>query len=260
MTALLAASLLSPFFVELTPEVRTTYQSLGKIVEDRPMQTMLVRTGYDTETFGRYGFYNFDVSSLTDRRADVHRHALYHTEYGLFGDYDWKFADNWMLRNGLMFAITLYRGFEDDASNGDYGWVQFVQSLENPYVVPFYCMRRYGLDTDYFYFRVGVRRKCRFLDEFYATPEVHVDGGNSRNYRRVFGENINGEDWGVGGISSVTLRLEVGWELCENFTFFAFVEQYDIIGNDARDTNAASANPCAHNDWTFGGVGFRMRL
>ena len=262
MIALLAASILSPFFVELTPEVRTTYQSLGKIVEDRPMQTTLVRAGYDTGRFGRFGFYNFDVSSLTDRRADVHRHALYHTEYGLFGAYDWKIADGWTLRNDLMFAITLYRGFENDSSNGDYGWIQFLQSLENPYVVPYYRIRRYGLDTDYFYFRIGVRRKCRFLDDFYVTPEIYVDGGNSRNYRRVIGKNVNNGngDWGHGGVSSITFRLEAGWEMCDWATLFAFVEQYEITGGDARDSNAASAYECAHNDWTYGGVGLRMRF
>ena len=260
MTALLAASLLSPFFVELTPEVRTTYQSLGKIVEDRPMQTTLVRAGYDTGRFGRIGLYNFDVSSLTDRRADIHRHSLYHTEYGIFGDYDWKLADGWTLRNDLMLAITLYRGFENDASNGDYGWIQFVQSLENPYVVPYYRMRRYGLDADYFYFRIGIRRKFRFLDDFYVTPEVYVDGGNSRNYRRVFGENVNGGDWGVGGVSSITFRLEAGWEVDDWMTLFVFVEQYEVTGGGARDTNAASSNPCDHNDWTHGGVGLRMRF
>ena len=260
MISLLAASLLSPFFVELTPEVRTTYQSLGKIVEDRPMQTTLVRAGYDTGSFGRYGFYNFDVSSLTDRRADVHRHALYHTEYGLFGDYDWKLAENWTLRNGLLFAITLYRGFDNDASNGDYGWIQLSQSLENPYVVPYYRMRRYGLDTDYFYFRAGVRRKCRFLDCFYVTPEVYVDGGNGRNFRRVFGENVNGGDWGAGGVSSLTFRLEAGWEVNGNFSLFAFVEQYEVMSEAARDTYAVSSNPCDHNDWTHGGVGLRLRF
>lgn len=260
MIALLAASLISPFFVELAPEVRTTYVSLGNIVEDRPMQTTFARVGYDAGRFGRFGLYNFDVSSLTDRRADLHRHALYHTEYGPFWDYDWKIAEGWTLRNGLLAAITFYRGFETEAYNGDYGWIQFGQALSNPYVVPYYRLRRYGLDTDYFYFCLGVRRRFKFLDDFYVTPEVYVDGGKSRNYRRVFGKNVNGPGWGVGGVSSITFRLETGWEISGNFTLFAFVEQYEVTGADARDTNAASSNPCAHNDWTLGGVGLRMRF
>ena len=72
-------------------------------------QTDFIRVGYDTGAVGRFGVYNFDVSSLTDRRSDVHRHFLYHTEYGPFWDYDWKIADDWTLHNGLMAVITLYR-------------------------------------------------------------------------------------------------------------------------------------------------------
>ena len=41
--ALVAASLLSPFFVEVTPEVRSSYVSIGKLMEDRPMQITNVR-------------------------------------------------------------------------------------------------------------------------------------------------------------------------------------------------------------------------
>ena len=88
MNALIFASLLSPFFFEFAPEVRSTYQSLGKIVEDRPMQVTSARFGYDAGSFGRFGIRNWDVSSLTDRRDDAYRHALYHTEFGPM----WQFS------------------------------------------------------------------------------------------------------------------------------------------------------------------------
>ena len=224
------------------------------------MQVLLLRTGYATESIGRFGLYHFDVSSLSDRRADVHRHLLYHTEYGLFWDCDWKPAADWTLRSGLLATVTLYRGFENDASNGDYGWIQFLQSLENPYAVPYFRLRRYGLDTDYFYFRLGLRRRFRLPGGFYVTPDIYADGGNSRNYRRVFGENANGGDWGVGGVTALTFRLEAGWEFQDGLTLFAAVEQYEVTGDAARTTNAASSNPCAHNDWTSGSIGLRLRF
>ena len=34
----------------------------------------------------------------------------------------------------------------------------------------------------------------------------------------------------------------------------------DVVGGDKRRTNAASSSPCAHNDWTHGGVGLRLRF
>ena len=45
MIAILAAGVLAPFFVEVTPEVRSSYISLGKLMEDRPMQITNVRVG-----------------------------------------------------------------------------------------------------------------------------------------------------------------------------------------------------------------------
>ena len=260
MTALLATSLLSPFFVELTPEIRTTYVSLGKIIEDRPMQTDFVRAGYDTGTFGRFGVYNFDVSSLTDRRSDDHRHLLYHTEFGPFWDYDIVFNDDWVLKNGVMCVWTLYRGWEEESSNGTYWWWQWSQSLENPYLVPYYRMRRYCSGSFYYWVELGVRRKCPLGCGFYVTPSVYMDGGNDLNYNRVIGKRENGEDWGGGGFSSMTFRLELGWAFCDWATAFAFVEQYEVIGHDARMENARSPHPYAHNDWTLGGVGLRMRF
>ena len=52
---LAAASLLSPFFLDVTPEVRSSYVSIGKLMEDRPMQVTNVRAGYDAGDFGRFG-------------------------------------------------------------------------------------------------------------------------------------------------------------------------------------------------------------
>ena len=98
MIPLLAAGVLSPFFFEATPEVRSTYQSLGKIVEDRPMQMTSLRGGFDAGDFGRFGVRNWDVSSLTGRRSDAHRHALYHSELGLTWQRDIEIADGWRLR------------------------------------------------------------------------------------------------------------------------------------------------------------------
>jgi hypothetical protein len=255
--AILAAGVLSPFFFEATPEVRSTYQSLGKIVEDRPMQIMFVRAGYDADEFGRFGIRNWDVSSLTDRRHDAHRHALYHTEFGPFWHYSLALAEGWRLKSDLTRSWTLYRGFENRASNRTYHWWQIDQSLENPYVVPFYRLRKCFRGSDYIYFKAGLRKRFKFLDDFYLTPSVFAEGGSSRNQKRVFGAKRGGGEW-RDGVSSVSFRLELGWKISDCLTAFAFVEQYEVVGGDARRTNGASSYRCAHNDWTLGGIGLRM--
>ena len=101
MNTILLASFLSPFFFELAPEIRSTYQSLGKIVEDRPMQVTSARFGFDAGSFGRFGIRNWDVSSLTDRRDDAYRHALYHTEFGPMWQFSFDVAEGWKVTGDL---------------------------------------------------------------------------------------------------------------------------------------------------------------
>jgi len=260
MTGLVVASLLSPFFVDFAPEVRTTYQSLGKIVEDRPMQITSLRAGWDSGLFGRFGVRNWDVSSLTDRRSDVHRHALYHTEFGPTWQYDWEIVEDWKLKSDLTRSWTIYRGFEQESSNKTYHWWQIDQSLENPFLVPFYRFRRSIITNDYLYFKIGARRRFAVWKGLSLTPSVFVEGGNARNQKRVFGKNVAGDGWGAGGAGSVSFRLEASWRFCDECSVFAFVEQYEVVGDDARETNAKSSYLCAHNDWTHGGVGVRLRF
>ena len=259
MSALLLASLLSPFFFELAPEVRSTYQSLGKIVEDRPMQVTSVRFGYDTGGWGRFGIRNWDVSSLTDRREDAHRRALYHTEFGPTWQFGFEVAEDWKVTGDLTRSWTIYSGFENDSSNKTYHWWQLDQSLENPYLVPFYRVRKCFRGNDYFYFKTGVRRRFGLSERLHLTPSVQVEGGSSRNQTRVLGQNPDGGDWSC-GVSSVSARLECGWRFCENFSAFVYVEQYEVIGSDEREAVDKSSYRPAHKDWTHGGVGIRLRF
>ena len=255
VTGLIAASLLTPFFLEVTPEVRSTYQSLGKIVEDRPMQVTSVKFGYDTERFGRFGIRNWDVSSLTDRRHDAHRHAIYHTEFGPTWDFDYSFTDDLKLKTSLTRSWTMYRGFNNSKSDRTYHWWQIDQSLENPYLVPFYRARKCFRGNDYFYFKVGLRRKFSIFTNFFFTPSVFAEGGSSRNFERVIGKRLDTKHWDD-GVSSISMRLEFSWKYNEVMSLFAFIEQYEVVGSDARRTNGLSS--CAHNDWTHGGIGVRM--
>ena len=251
--------MISPFFLEVTPEVRSTYQSLGKIVEDRPMQVTFVRAGVDAGAFGRFGVRNWDVSSLTDRRHDAHRHALYHTEFGPTWQYDIEMADGWAVKSDLTRSWTMYRGFADDSSDKTYHWYQLDQSLENPYLVPFYRVRKCFRGNDYFYFKAGARRRFPLLWDLALVPSVFAEGGSSRNQARVLGKRPGGGRW-PDGVASVSFRLELNWRISENVAAFVFAEQYEIVGGDERRAARESSYRCSHADWTHGGVGIRIRF
>ena len=262
LVATLLASVLSPFFFEATPEVRSTYVSLGKIIEDRPLQVTGARLGVDAGAFGRFGLRNWEVSSLTGRRSDVHRHACYHSEFGPTWQYDIDFAEGWRLTSDLTRSWTIYRGFRQkyEASNRTYHWWQIDQALENPYLVPFYRLRRCTHGLDFLYFKVGARRKFPLVWDLSLTPSVFAEGGNARCFKRTLGKNIDGSGWGGGGVSSVSFRLEFGWRFSDCLSAYAYVEQYEVVGGEARHTNAARGARCAHNDWTHGGFGIRLKF
>ena len=276
MIAILAASLISPFFFEATPEVRTSYVSLGKLMEDRPMQIISARAGFDAGPFGRFGIRNWDVSSLTTRRRDAHSRAFYHTELGPTWQYDLDLAEGWTLKSDVTRSWTMYRRFNRDnaSSNKTYHWWQIEQALDNPYLVPFYRLRKCFRGNDYVYFMAGVRKRFSLrdfamasgdsspdgiLDSLYFTPSVFVHGGSSRNYQRSFGPRPDGRRWSD-GVSSIVFRLETGWSYNKNFSAFLFVEQYDVVGQGAREATEESSYRCAHKDWTLGGVGCRIKF
>lgn len=259
MTGLIAASILSPLFLDFGTEIRSSYQSLGKLLEDRPMNVVSVRAGVDAGDCGRFGIRNWDVSSLTDRRADVHRHALYHTEFGPTWQYDFEIADSWVLKSDLTRSWTMYRGFRNKANNRTYHWWQVEQSLENPYLVPFWRLRKCFRGNDYFYFKAGVRRRFALTDHLYVTPSVFFEGGSSRDIERVVGVKPDGGSW-KSGVASVSFRLETGWRFNSNASAFVYIEQYDVIGGEARSVNGSKTYLCAHDDWTHGGFGVRFRF
>ena len=254
-SGLLLASALAPFFVNSSAQVGTSYISLGSIIEDRPMSMLYLRAGVDADAFGRFSIHHWDVSSLTDRCGDIHRRPFYHTEQGPAWDHLWEVAEGWKIKSNLIWAWTLYRGFHEPYSDGTYQWIHVDESLENDYLVPFVAFRRCYVQANYFYFKAGLRRLCALGHGFSLTPSVFVEGGNGKNYTRCFGKRSDGGSWGAGGVSSLTFRLTLAYYVGGGFSVYASADQYEVVGSEARETNAARGFCCAHNDWTVGTVG-----
>ncbi|MBO5941105.1 MAG: hypothetical protein J6R18_07930 [Kiritimatiellae bacterium] len=256
-----ATSLISPFFVEATPEVRSSYVSLGKLLEDRPMMVTSARVGCDAGDFGRFGIRNRTVSSLTDRMSDIRRRCMYHSEFGPAWQYKLELSDSWRLNSDLTRSWTIYRGFNDDnrTSNRTYHWWQIDQSLDNPYLVPFWRLRRTFRGNNYLYFKAGVRRKFPVWENIALVPSVFTEGGSSKCVERIVGKCPRGEKWNE-GFASLTFRLELNWTIYKSLSVFAFAEQYMIVGGEERRVNSMSSYRCAHTDWTHGGFGAKIRF
>jgi hypothetical protein len=255
------ASLIAPFFVEVSPEIRSSYISLGKLLEDRPMALIGSRIGIDTGDLGRFSLRNWEESSLTDRLVDTHRHVFYNSEFGISWQYVQKITETWKVYNDLSMSWTIYRGWKGASvgSNHTYKWCQIEQALINPYVVPFWRLRKYVHGTDYFHFRVGAYRKIPLWTDWSVTPSVFTEGGDAVCVNRIVGRKPGGGDWN-GGVAAASARIELGWLMSEHVSLFVFAEQYMVVGGEERRANRAGSYVCAHNDWTLGGFGARIKF
>lgn len=251
---------LGDLHLQATPEIRTAYISLGKIVEDRPMQTTAIKGSVDGDFLGRLGVTFWGVSSLTDRKDYVHRHALYFNDIGPYWGYDIAFAKDWTLKSELSRQWSLFHGYEPEYESSAHSihWWQLDQELANPYLTPFWRLRKVIRPMDLFYFKAGVKRRFAFLEDFYILPSVFLEGGDVTNIERRLGRRPNGGRYNNPTVCSITFRLELGWRISKNFTAFAAVDQYDVVLKSGRNAIRDSSDLSAHTDLTVGSVGVRL--
>lgn len=136
---------------------------------------------------------------------------------------------------------------------------RFGQSLENPYLTPFYLLRRSSHPTEWFYARTGIRRKFALTDTIAFTPEFFAENGNEFLFERRYGAKPNGGHY-HGGLMTLNLILELSWKVSNMATVYANVHQFDVTNDDARERIKARKTVSAVRDLTIGAVGIRFRF
>lgn len=257
---------ISPFSISALPEVRTAYQSRGRIIENRPVSTFLGRAAYEVGPFGKIGLWNWDVSSLGNKRRDVHQRPFNEVDMGIFYHYDWAFDDegDWTLTNDLLKDwITLngyrpeYRARKADATISEW---RFEQSLKNPYVAPYYLFRRGIQPNDWFYTQIGARKPIALPWNLTFTPIFYVETGNEYHFERRYGKRVDGGRHYHSGAQSTNLKFELAWKMSDNVSFLATLHQFDIVSEDARDAVKAKQTAEARRDLTIFSIGLRARF
>lgn len=272
LAACAAGGVADPFYAHVNPSLRTAYHSRARIVEDRPMLMTLTRAGFDTKNigdFGKVGFWNWTVSSLTDRRATRHRHALNEMDYGVFWTYVWDFGRlddtwrGWGLTTDVMKDWLTFEGYSHPArlakTNASISEWRLAQSLDNPYLTPFYLVRRGLHPHDWLYVQTGVRRVFALTDALSLTPLFFAECGSENHFERRYGAKHGGGRY-RSGLMALNLSLELAWRVSDAATLYAGVHQFGIAHDDARARVKANPAPNARRDLTIGTVGVRFRF
>ena len=252
-----AASLL------VQPDLRTAYISRGKVIEDRPVASALVRGQLNLGDWGSPGIQSWDLCSLGNRRADVHRRAFNETDIGVYWHYDYSFCEEWRLSSEVVKYWVMFPGYRDPyrAKKTDSminEW-RVLQSLENPYVTPFYLLRRGYHPNDWFYIRAGVRHSFDLGGGFSLVPQWYSENGNEWLFERRYGRRQGGRKY-HSGMQASNFILELAWKMSKNLSFFVSVHQFDIVSADAWRNVKANVSPCMRRDLTVGTIGCRIKF
>lgn len=266
----LYASPIEPFYVNFNPDCRTAYHSRGRISQDRPVCTTLSRIGFDTKDygdFGKIGFWNFTVSSLSGRRDATHRRPLNEMDYGVFWNYYWDFSQysdawkGWGLNTEVLKDWITLEGYTASAratkSNASVNEWRLTQSLDNPYVTPYYLLRRGHHPGDWLYVKTGLKRKFRLTDTLFLTPDLYAENGDNRIFEHRYGKRAEGGNY-HSGTMALNLSLELAWKISDEVTAFANVHQFDVVNDKARDNIRTQKKPGSHRDLTIATIGLRF--
>ena len=239
-------------------DIETAYWARGAIVDKRPYSAQFADLSFNLDPFGRVGGYAWSVSSLAKSgQSATRRNAYNEVDYAVYYGYGLKLAEEWTLDTTVAKKWVTLPGYRPHASTIS-EW-NVSQALKNPYVTPYYLLRRAYNGQHWCYWEVGLTRSWKFLEDFTFTATVFGELGDSRHFAAQYGANPHGGRYSD-GLMALNLMLRLDYAVTEWLGVFAFVHQFDVVSSDARDALDASTTPESRKDLTIGGVGITLNF
>lgn len=250
------SNVVSRVSVSAFADIQSAYYARGAIVDRRPFSAQFANATVSLCDDLRVGGHAWSVSSTSQSgQSAPRRYAYNEVDYNLYGEYDFTVAEGWTLRNRLALQWVTLRGY-DPRADTIFEW-QASQSLENPYVTPYYLLRRAYDQAQWCYWQVGLRRTFELTDDLSVTLDFFGDLGDERHFLSQYGPRANGAGYGD-GLMALNFRVRFDWMLTENLGLYAFVHQFDIVSTAGRSAMRDSGRTETVSDLTMGGVGVQV--
>ena len=239
-------------------DIESAYWARGAIVDKRPFSAQFADLSIDLDPFGRIGGYAWSVSSLSKSgQSATRRNAYNEVDYAVYYGYGFELAEDWILDTTVAKKWVTLPGYRPHASTIS-EW-NVSQALKNPYVTPYYLLRRAYHGQKWCYWDVGLTRSWKFLDDFTFTATAFGEFGDSRHFVAQYGANPHGGRYSD-GLMALNLMLRLDYAVTEWLGVFAFVHQFDVVSSDARDALDASTTPESRKDMTILGIGMAVNF
>jgi len=236
-------------------DVETAYICRGYVWDSRPYSAQDAAVEADLGFLGSVAasVWTYSAMSRSGHSAEMSRYAYAEADYLLRWYYDIDLAEGWRLRNGLGRQWVTNPGLAGGRTVCDW---QALQVLKTPWVTPYWRLRLLRRPIDETYWVVGVKRSFDLMEDLAFTVDFFGDLGDSRHFANLYGAKPGnpGSSW-RGGLQALSLVLRLDYSLSEHVSLFAFVGQFSLVSDDARDAVKGIKVPEARRDLTYGGVG-----
>ena len=240
-------------------DIETAYWARGVISDKKPYSAQFIDLSFDLNPFGRIGGYVWTASALaTSGQSYTRRNAYNEFDYAVYYGYGLELAEDWTLETTIAKKWVVLPGYRPHVHS--FSEWDISQSLKNPYVTPYYLLRRAYHGQQWCYWDVGLTRSWEFLEDFTFTATFFGEFGDSRHFAAQYGANPHGNGRYSDGLMALNLLLRLDYAVTENFGIFAFVHQFDVVSSDARAALGASSKPETVKDLTIGGIGVQLNF
>ena len=184
------------------------------------------------------------------------RYAYAEADYLLRYYYDIDIAEGWRLRNGVGRQWVTNPGYVGGRTLCDW---QALQVLSTPWITPYWRLRVIRQPIDETFWCIGAKHSFEIIDKLTFTIDFFGDLGDRRHYQNLYGPKARGRDY-RGGLKDLVLVGRLDYAVMEHVGIFAFVGQFCLVSDDARDAVKGMRVPEARRDLTFGGVGVSVEF
>ena len=224
--------------------------SSGNISDTRPVAIECVSGDAGLGDYGEIGGYVWTISKLHGKRDATHRRAFYEFEMGVWYGYDWRIADGWGVDSKIMPMWDVEPGVK--RSKHVTQELQVVQSLENPYLTPYYSLLYCYAPNHWFRVRMGVRRSFKLMEGVSLAPGAETVYSDARRYETRYGHEPESR---LDGFSSLISYVTLKWDFAENWNVYFRIKQYDLVGSNARAAVRRNGAYYSRTDYTIYTVG-----
>ena len=239
-------------------DIETAYICRGHVWDTRPYSAQYAAAEADLEKFGilEASVWTQSAMSGDGTSSRMSRYAYAEADYLLRYYYDIDIAKGWRLRNGVGRQWVTNPGYVGGRTLCDW---QALQVLNTPWVTPYWRLRVIRKPIDETFWCIGVKRSFEIIDKLTFTIDFFGDLVVLRHYQNLYGPKPSGHNY-RGGLKDLTLVGRLDYAVVEHVNIFAFVGQFCIVSDDARDAVKGMHVPEAKRDLTVGGVGVAVEF